>query len=343
MNILLVGPDLNAKGGMATVIRNFLEAETPPDLNFYYHKTWSEKWTILTQIIAFFSFRYKIKKNNCQIIHFHVAQKGSFYRKSMLLLLAPKKCKVIFHLHASKFDQFYQNSHRWEKWWIRQIFEQVDQLVVLSQSWANFYQSITTTAIDIIPNAVELPDKNVYDANAEWILTLGRIGQRKGSFDVLEVAKEIAIEFPSIRFVMYGDQENADIDKQIKHEKIYNVYLKHWIGKEEMPEILNQSVLHFLPSYHEGMPMSILETMASGIPNLSTKVGGIPELIQHNRNGYLVDAGDTQAMVETLKKFLKNENYRKKISQKSRETIIEKYGLPAYLLQWNQIYIKQLD
>ncbi|WP_206853910.1 glycosyltransferase family 4 protein [Candidatus Enterococcus mangumiae] len=343
MNIMIVGPDPDAQGGIATVIQNFKTAKVPEDSQFFFHQTWSEKGRFWTQCKAFMTFRAHIKKEKCHILHFHVAQKGSFYRKSLLLLLTPRHCRTIFHMHASQFDQFYENGHPLIKCWIRFILKRVNQLVVLSNSWAAYYQTLTHTAIAILPNAVELPSQNLYEPKASCILTLGRIGKRKGSFDLLEVAKACEAEFPAIHFMLYGDEENEEVAQQIKSENIHNVSLNGWVAKEELPSLFQQTVLHFLPSYHEGLPMAILETMAAGIPNITTKVGGIPELIEQDRNGYLVDAGDTQAMLEGLRKLLQDEDHRLQLSRSARSTIAEDYALQPYLAKWHEIYKKQFS
>lgn len=343
MNILLIGPDPAAKGGIATVIYNFQKAKAPEDVRFVVHKTWSEKGKYWTQIKAFLTFRRHIKKERCQILHFHVAQKGSFYRKSLLLLLAPKHCKTIFHMHASQFDQFYQNSPSWAKWWVRFTLARVDQLVVLSSSWSAFYQTITDTSIEVLPNAVAVSEESFYDPTAKWIITLGRIGQRKGSFDLLAVAKAMAVSFPEIRFMLFGDQENQQVAQQLQEEALTNVFLNEWVATDALPAVFRKAAIHFLPSYHEGLPMAILETMAAGIPNVTTKVGGIPELIQSGENGYLVAAGDIQAMIETLSSLLANEEERIKSSQQARATIEQQYALTSYMKRWQKIYKKQLD
>lgn len=65
MNILLIGPDPAAKGGIATVIHNFQKATAPEDVRFVVHKTWSEKRKYWTQLKAFLTFRRHIKKERC--------------------------------------------------------------------------------------------------------------------------------------------------------------------------------------------------------------------------------------------------------------------------------------
>ena len=143
--------------------------------------------------------------------------------------------------------------------------------------------------------------------------------------------------------MLFGYQENQQVAQQLQEEALTNVFLNDWVATDALPAVFRKAAIHFLPSYHEGLPMAILETMAAGIPNVTTKVGGIPELIQSGENGYLVAAGDTQAMIETLSSLLANEEERIKSSQQARATIEQQYALTPYMKRWQKIYKKQLD
>lgn len=83
---------------------------------------------------------------------------------------------------------------------------------------------------------------------------------------------------------------------------------KGWLDKSKQNEVFSNIALNVLPSYNEGLPMSILETMAYGIPNISTRVAAIPEVIS-DKNGYLIYTGDKKALKEAiLESFKKNKN-----------------------------------
>ncbi|RDX02228.1 glycosyltransferase family 4 protein [Listeria kieliensis] len=338
MNILMVGPDSNEKGGIATVIDNFKNYYVSREHRLYFLNSWSAVSKARREWKAIRSIRRVIREKQIDIVHFHVAQKGSFFRKALLKSLLPRRVKTIFHMHASQFDVFYEKSNWILRFRIRETLRKTDHIVVLGENWASYYRKLTKTPISVIPNAVHVPEKFSYDANSKTIVTFGRIGKRKGSYDILKVAKQIGLLFPEIQFVLYGDGEKEAIMTEIKQLNLANVFLGGWASKKDQEKILATSVLHFLPSYHEGLPMAILETMAAGIPNLSTNVGEIRDVIQDQENGMITDPGDILAMIAQLRAFLENRSVREDYSQKARKTIESNFSIEHYHEVWSKLY-----
>ena len=77
-------------------------------------------------------------------------------------------------------------------------------------------------------------------------------------------------------------------------------------------------MLHVLPSYREGLPMSILETMGQGIPNISTRIASIPEVIQDGENGFLITLGDVEALQNRILKLVSEDRLRRNFQKKER-------------------------
>lgn len=332
----MVGPNAESKGGIATVIGNFKEQYT--DQQVFYLDTWEEKYKYQAGLKAFWTIRKKVKRHRIDIVHFHVAQKGSFFRKALLAKWVRKKGRVVFHMHASQFDTFYESASPWLKRWIRKTLDQLDGLVVLSDEWRDYYEMITKTTITVIENAVRAPKAPNYNPNAKQIVTFGRIGQRKGSYDILKVAEQLGESFPQIEFVFYGDGEIAQVEEEIKQKQLHNVRVGGWVTAEMKVEVMRETLLHLLPSYQEGLPMAILETMAEGIPNLATNVGGIPQVLQDEQNGYMIQPADVPAMTTKLTAFLTNETKRKELSEAAFQMIQKNFSIDNYFTKWNQFY-----
>ncbi|AQY52326.1 glycosytransferase [Listeria weihenstephanensis FSL R9-0317] len=341
MRILMIGPDAESKGGIATVIANFKQHFQSEQHEIYYMATWKEG-TLATRLKttwqAVFQIRRRIRRENIDVVHVHMAQNGSFYRKALLILRAKKDCKVVLHMHASQFDVFYNKSNKLARKYIRYILSKPDEVVVLSEEWAAFYNGLTAVPVRVIENAVAMPISNNYNRDAKNIVMFGRIGERKGSYDVLAIAKTMQQRFPDMRFYLYGDGELEKVAAQIETEQLENVILGGWIGAEDKEQILQEVVLHILPSYHEGLPMAILETMAYGIPNLSTTVGGIPQAIQDGENGMLIEAGNTVQLESKMTAFLEDGMMRERYSQAAFETIQRRFAIQVYQQKWEQIY-----
>lgn len=336
MNILMVGPASESKGGIATVIENFKKHYRGNPV--FYLDSWKEGQRINVLFNSVSTINTKINEEQIDIVHFHVAQKGSFYRKALLANRVKKSAKIIFHMHASQFDTFYEESTPLVKQYIRKTLDKIDGLVVLSEEWARFYETLTCTPITIIENAVEIPKKGDYNSQSTTIVTLGRIGKRKGSYDILQLAKKIHPLYPDIQFILYGDGEVEKVKQLIREEEIVNVSLGGWIEKEEQEVVLKASLLHLLPSYQEGLPMSILESMSYGIPNLTSNVGGIPQVLRDGENGLMVDPGDSESLFEKLFIFLQNEEIRKIYSQNAYQMIETNFSIDSYFVKWNHFY-----
>ncbi|MBC1457172.1 glycosyltransferase family 4 protein [Listeria newyorkensis] len=341
MRILMIGPDAKAKGGMATVIANFKQHFNSENHDIRYLTTWKEGslWTRMkATAMSILQIRLQIRRENIDIVHVHMAQDGSFFRKALLILQAKKECAVVLHIHASQFDVFYKKSHPWIQKYIRYILGKPDKVVVLSEEWARFYNELTEVPVSVIENAVEIPAINKYNPDARNIIMFGRIGERKGSYDVLEVAAAVGQKFPDVRFYLYGDGELEQVSIRLKEMRLENVILGGWVDATNKKAILEKAVLHILPSYHEGLPMAILETMAYGIPNLSTTVGGIPQAIQHTKNGILIEAGNTVKLEAEIIHFLADKTTRSQYSKAAFDTIKMRFSMKQYQQKWEKCY-----
>lgn len=337
MKILMIGPDSKAKGGMATVLNNF-KSFTHTDCKIIFLTSWREKHRIWTAIKCFFQIRKALKQQQIDLIHFHVAQKGSFFRKAFLLVAIPKRYHTVFHMHASQFDTFYEEQPTFIKKWIGKVFNRVDEVVVLSQEWAQFYRGLTNTKISIIENAVFIPKENSYMTNQKLIITFGKIGERKGSYDILNIAKRIEASVPDAKFILYGDGEVNKFRQQIRDLGLSNIFVGGWLDDEMKIEVMQNAAVHLLPSYQEGLPMAILETMSHGIPNISTDVGGISEVIQDKENGYIVQPGECQKVAELLELFLHSPEIQRKLSDRAYQTLVDKFSIDDNFKKWTYLY-----
>lgn len=340
----MIGPDSKQKGGIATVIKNFKENFRFQNTEILFYSTWEEGtlfYRIIRTIQSIILFPFFILHNDIDIVHLHVAQAGSFYRKSLFLIMAKlMKRPVILHMHASQFDKFHKKNGKIGKKYIKWIFEKASRVVVLSESWLEFYQTIADSQFSVIENAVPVPKANYYNPHSKNIVCFGRLGKRKGTYDILELAKRIQKKHPKYTFILYGDGEISRVHTIIENQKMTNVKLGGWIEGSKKQGILEDIMLHLLPSYSEGMPMSILETMGHGIPNIASSVGGIPKVITSGENGYLVQPGDIESIETYVIEMIENKDKLNRMSKESYQTIKRNFSIETYHKKWNDLYKK---
>lgn len=342
MKIMMIGPSSNAKGGIATVINNFKLHFNHSTIDILYYTTWKEGnllQKIVHSLLTILKFPFYLKRHQINLVHIHVAQDGSFYRKSVLLIIAKlMKIQTILHVHASQFDEFYKKQHILQKKYSKWILESADCVVVLSETWKEFYESIAQAHFIVIDNAVNVPEENQYQPKSKTIVSFGRLGRRKGTFDILKVAKRIEAIYPEYQFILYGDGEVQKVKQEIENSDLKNVKIGGWVSGAEKEKILSECRLHLLPSYQEGMPMAILETMAHGIPNISSTVGGIPKIIESGANGLLIEAGDVKALEEAIHILLEDDLLNATISAASYQTIKKHFSIENYHEKWCELY-----
>jgi glycosyltransferase involved in cell wall biosynthesis len=158
------------------------------------------------------------------------------------------------------------------------------------------------------------------------VLFLGRIGERKGTFDLIRAAERLkAID---VRFLIAGDGDVERANAAIRAADLTNqVEVLGWVDDQRVVELLGHSDLYALPSYDEGLPMGILEAMASGLPIISTPVGGIPDAVIDGANGYLIEPGDSEALADRILTYSKNTTAWLEASRLSRQRADESFSM----------------
>ena len=128
---------------------------------------------------------------NVEIIHLHSAADGSFWRKAKLAKLGHFfHKKVILHIHASRFKDFYNESSVKKRNWIKETLLSADLLIVLSESWKQWFKKIgipenkIVVLHNITPYPTIIPSAKINDGRIKFLF-LGEIGKRKGVFDII--------------------------------------------------------------------------------------------------------------------------------------------------------------
>lgn len=312
-NVLIIGPSSKRKGGIASVIKMYekhIKAE--------YFASTNVQSTLLS--FLFFPFRLLaltrilILNKKIKIIHIHGSSDGSFYRKYIIYVICKFfNKKVIFHLHSGRFDQFYNKSNKLLKNRIRSVINNSDCVIVLSEVWKNYLSTtFEPKKIFILGNMISesmLDLKSPEDLPKSTITFayLGKIFQPKGVYDLLDciIENDDAL-INKAKFVFAG---NGDEDKTIKYlEKDKHNLLNFvgWLDENEKNGLLLSMDVLILPSYSEGMPVSILEAMSYKKGVIATPVGGVPDIIEDNFNGKIITPGNKIELYEAINYYIQN-------------------------------------
>ncbi|SDN05418.1 glycosyltransferase family 4 protein [Bacillus sp. OK048] len=336
MRVLVVGPSpFKSKGGMATVIKEIIEDRDLCDIyNIESYSSYADGNKVYVLFYSLISFAwFFLTKRNYDVYHIHAASRGSTFRKGWYVKTVKKwKKKVVFHIHGAQYMEFYDELSNKKKGNVRDILKVSDLVVALSNDWKNkFEKTFGITNCVVLENGINvsglaLAVNSPIEHQKEFVM-LGRMGKRKGTFDlVCAVEKAVKME-PELKCYLAGDGEVEKVKKLVagKHlEK--NIIIIGWADFEKKISLLSNVSTVVLPSYNEGLPMAILEGMACGKAIISTKVGAIPEVIKDGKNGILINPGDVDALAAALVKCCRNTVMISQMSISNMTKINEEYS-----------------
>jgi glycosyltransferase involved in cell wall biosynthesis len=207
------------------------------------------------------------------------------------------------------------------------------------------------TDLVIIENGVPIPKftKN-YDEEKENITVffLGSLSKQKGIFDLLAAIKDT---HANVSLVIAGGASSSDISESIE-SKISDYALNErvqCVGSvvgDEKQRCFEMADIFVLPSYIEGLPISLLEAMCIGLPVITTPVGGIPSVIENNKTGLLVQPGDVQGLRDAIQTLADNPCLRRNLGSEAKKRCTQKHSIEMtakkYLGLYNSI-MKQVE
>lgn len=280
------------------------------------------------------------------IAHIHMASRGSAIRKTIISkFLSFFGIPYILHIHSGEFSSFYSRQPKLLKHAINGALSNASHVVVLSdgmRDWCNNVLGVSR-ALVIRNGCRDIGVINSQAFRSRDILFLGRLNRNKGVDDLLSAIKIVANKKPNITVTIAGDGDIMHYTELAKHKGIHqNLNFTGWVERKSCDYLLLTHKVFILPSYFEGMPMSLLEAMSANTPILSTNIGGIPEVIKNGINGVLVAPGDVAAISDGILLLLNNQSFASSISRVARADYEEKFSSNVMGRKFMDLYKKTL-
>lgn len=345
MKVLVIGPSpTKSKGGMATVID---EIRTDGALHKQFEIDIFESYVdggLLKRLFfsAWAYLKFCFTKRGYDVYHIHAASYGSTFRKGLYAKTAKRwGKKVIFHIHGGEYMKFYEESSRKKE--ILRILKSADKVIALSAEWKKrFVDVFGLENCVVLRNGINIeklqPAVSDPANHPHSFVTLSRFGEKKGSYDFIAAVELVSKEVPDVKCYMAGDGEIDKCEALVKEKGLEkNILVVGWANYEKKLDLLTKSAVLVLPSYDEGLPMSVLEGMACGKAIISTTVGAIPEVVK-KENGILVSPGDVKALSKAMLRYCNDENAVQMAGQANIQLITEQYSMEAMHHKLAEIY-----
>jgi glycosyltransferase involved in cell wall biosynthesis len=358
IRVASVGPSLCVKGGISRVIE-LISAHLPAHICLRLIATFnrytgdkgatrSERGSRVVQVMVYLVAvvqTLSLALGRRTVFHVHFSGRGSLLRKGMIcVMLRLFQCQYAIHSHAADTNLFSA--------WLPRPWRQLllwglsgaGRVIVLTQFWHDYYSSLLHLPPDrllLLPNPADLP-KFIPDRSRRKqlrVLFLGRIGVRKGSFDLIRAFAGLPEDLRSFcHLTMAGDGDTDEV-RALASELgcLDRVSIPGWIGKADVERLLVQSDVLVLPSYAEGMAMALVEAMSWGLPVVTTTVGGAGEFLEQGSNCLLVTPGDVYGITAAISELARDSAYRLQLGRAARQTI-SRFSIDTYVSKLAGVY-----
>jgi glycosyltransferase involved in cell wall biosynthesis len=328
VKVLITTPALSLPGGV-TGLYNLLQLDKRKEIEYFSVNFNDKKWSVLFLPIQFITFFFKVR--NFNVVHLNPSMDAkSFYRDLVFCFISKSifKRKTIVYWHGWQsvfFNSIQQSSLKTKLF--QKTFGKAEYQIVLAKKFSQDLLSINYTGKIIIDSNVtqkitllETKRKTISD---KWnILFISRITKDKGwdiALKTFQVLGEKGIN--NVELTIAGDGDCIlEAQQFVKNMKLDNVvFTGHVSGDQKNKLFLESDILFFPTCYPEGMPISILEGMMYGLPIISRNVGGIPDHITNNENGFLTDSTDPVKFANYIQNLITNQELYYQIKSRNIE------------------------
>lgn len=287
-------------------------------------------------------------KNGKVIIHYNYPlDTPSIVRDYFFMRAARRKgIPMVIHIHGGLY-LFKERKPLFIKWILDRVFSWDNPFIVLSEKEREEIQrQYGTKNVTVLPNCVEIPSVNGngndnvnVNGNGIHILYLGRIEPNKGMDYLLEAMGMLKEKGQDVTLHFAGIEQgkNGYIGRFQELLGDHFVY-EGVVSGNRKAELLKRCQIFVLPSLYEGLPISLLETMAYGMVPVVTDVGSIGEYVKDGMNGLMIGIRDAVSIVNALERLVADKKLMMELSKAARETIVTRLQPEKYVERLNEIY-----
>lgn len=256
----------------------------------------------------------------CDIIHAHYALPQGLLG---VLLKKAKRVPLVITLHGS--DVTILGKKIITRPLLKFVLKHADAIIAVSEFLKREVAAlgIPGARIKVVYGGVSVPDKNSkndeFELEGTVVTFIGSLVPQKGADIAVKAFAEVKSRVAHTKLVVVGSgKERKNLESIASSLKLEDV---HFLGtRKNLKNILEKSSVLVLPSREEGFGLTLLEAMSCGVPVVASNAGGIPEIVQHGRNGLLVARDSPRELAEAIIRILSDEKLRDTLIKNGFET-----------------------
>ncbi len=174
--------------------------------------------------------------------------------------------------------------------------------------------------------------------NTDIVTFSGRFVQRKGINFLLESWKNVVNKFPNAKLILLGDGHLLSNMKKMAAGLGIDSSVDFRGHVNSVTDFLHITDIFVLPSLQEGMPNSLLEAMACGLPVIASKIGGVVDVVEDGKSGILFEAGDVSGLASAMIRLLKDTELRQRLGAEARKRIVDNFSIDGIADEYIKLY-----
>ncbi len=289
---------------------------------------------------------FLIALRRVDVLHLNLAAYGSFYRKRIMAVIASQfAIPYVVHIHSGRFIEFWDEANKSRKHGINKFMRNSKQIVVLGSVYRDLvarHAPDCVHKVSVMPNSS--PTRPTRSRQLEdlkkplRIVFLGTLLPLKGIPQLLDAFANLKHRSDWVA-TLAGSAGLAEARARVKELGLdRHVSLPGWLVADQVDELLAESDMLVLPSFTEGQPMAIIEAFSWGLPVIATPINAIVDVVQHERNGLLVEPGDVDGLTEALSRLLDDDSLRLRLGAAALEDHVRYYSTESYVRRMTTLW-----
>ena len=251
-------------------------------------------------------------------------------------------------------------------WFLRffeeQMLERSDRLIAVSdftRRELKQYYRVNQAKIRVIHNGVDvdkfkpasgkrkIKEELGFNSDDLAILSVGRLYARKGLFTLIESMPDVVRRFPRAKFIISGKGQSNEMRKLVDHATRLgvndNIVFTGYFPDSKLPKLYQAADVFAFSTFYENLPFAVLEALSSGLPVVTTNVGGIPEMIESGKNGFLVQPFNARELSDKILYLLEHPDAASEMAFQARKTILERFDWRLIVQKVLKVYDEALS
>ncbi|PHR94618.1 MAG: glycosyltransferase [Blastopirellula sp.] len=217
------------------------------------------------------------------------------------------------------------------------------------------YEGISGDRVEVVYNGIDLSaydsqrklrnevrQELQYDDDDQIVIQVARLNHLKDHVTAIRAIGKLSQEFPKLKLLLAGDGEERHSLEQLINELNLEDKVQLLGSRNDVPRLLQAADMFLLSSISEGIPLTLIEAMASGLPCVSTDVGGTSEVIDHEKNGLLAEKGNPDDIADKLSMLLTDKMRAKQMAEAGYAQAHQRFSDLKMHQRYNQIYCEML-